>query len=73
MPQRCPKCGNWVADGVKRCPACGARMEPRKMDERSGFTWADFLNYSFFVLLFLLVAVGIPAITAMLCLHLILR
>ena len=73
MPEFCPKCGNMVADGVERCPACGARVQPRVMDERSGFTWTDFLNYTLFMLLFLLAAIGLPAVTAMLCLHLIVR
>jgi len=73
MPEFCPKCGNMVADGVERCPACGGRMQPRVMDERSGFTWTDFLNYTLFMLLFLLAAIGLPAVTAMLCLHLIVR
>jgi len=73
MPEFCPKCGNMVADGVERCPACGERMQPRVMDERSGFTWTDFLNYTLFMLLFLLAAIGLPAVTAMLCLHLIVR
>ena len=73
MPEFCAKCGNMVGDGIERCPACGARMQPRVMDERSGFTWADFLNYNLFMLLFLLVAIGLPAITAILCLYLVLR
>ena len=73
MPEFCPKCGNMVADGIERCPACGARMHARVMDEQSGFTWADFLNYNLFMLLFLLAAIGLPAITAILCLYLALR
>lgn len=73
MPEFCPKCGNMVADGVERCPACGARMQPRVMNEHSGFTWADFLNYNLFMLLFLLAVIAVPAITAMLCLYLVLR
>jgi hypothetical protein len=73
MPQFCPKCGNMVGDGIERCPACGSRMQPRVMDERSGFTWADFFNYSFFTVLFLVLVIAIPTITALFCLHLVLR
>lgn len=73
MPESCPKCGNMVADGTVRCPACGARIQPRVMDEKTGFTWADFFNYSLFTLLILIAAIAIPAVTAFLCLHFILR
>ena len=73
MPEFCPKCGVMVADRTARCPACGARVQPRMMDEKSGFTWADFFNYSLFTILLLVAAIAIPALTAFLCLHLILR
>ncbi len=54
MPEFCPKCGNMVADGTERCPACGKRLQPRVMDQRTGFTWADFFNYTGFTLAFLI-------------------
>ncbi len=73
MPESCPQCGNMVADGTVRCPACGARIQPRVMDEKTGFTWADFFNYSLYTLLILIAAIAIPAVTAFLCLHLVLR
>ncbi|TFG70271.1 MAG: zinc-ribbon domain-containing protein [Anaerolineales bacterium] len=60
MPEFCAKCGNMVADGVERCPACGARMHPRVMDEKTGFTWRDFFNYSWVTILFALASVLIP-------------
>jgi hypothetical protein len=62
-----------VADGTARCPACGSRVQSRIMDEKTGFTWADFFNYSVFTLLLLIAAIAIPALTAFLCLHLVLR
>jgi len=37
MPEFCPACGNLVAGGVEHCPACGARMHPKAMDEKAGF------------------------------------
>ncbi len=73
MPALCPKCGNGVGDGIERCPVCGARMHPRVMDEKTGFTWADFFNYTLYTLLILLGAVAIPGLIAFLCLRLILR
>ena len=45
---------------VERCPACGARMQPRVMDEESGFTWKDFFNYSWVTIFFILVAIFVP-------------
>lgn len=68
MPEFCPKCGNMVADGVERCPACGARMQPRVMDEESGFTWKDFFNYSWVTIFFILVAIFVPLGLVLLCL-----
>jgi hypothetical protein len=46
--------------GTERCTACGARTKPRVMDERSGFTWGDFVSYSFVGILFALGALLIP-------------
>lgn len=68
MPEFCPKCGNMVADGVERCPACGARMQPRVMDEKTGFTWADFFNYSWVTIFFVVIAFLIPIGIVLLCL-----
>ena len=68
MPEFCPKCGNMVADGVERCPACGARMQSRVMDEESGFTWKDFFNYSGVTIFFILVAIFVPLGLVLLCL-----
>lgn len=70
MPEFCPKCGNMVADGTERCPACGARVKPRVMDERTGFTWADFFNYSWVAIAFALVALLIPILLGVLCVYL---
>jgi uncharacterized membrane protein YvbJ len=67
VPEFCPKCGNMVADGVERCPACGARMQPRVMDPKTGFTWADFLNYSFVTLLIVLAPVVIGVLVLLAC------
>ena len=68
MPEFCAKCGNMVGDGVERCPACGARMHPRVMDEKTGFTWADFFNYSWVTILFILAAIFVPLAIVLLCL-----
>lgn len=73
MPEFCPKCGNMVAEGVARCPACGARMQPRLLDEKTGFSWADWFNYSFVSILFILIAILVPFLLVMLCLMLYLR
>jgi RNA polymerase subunit RPABC4/transcription elongation factor Spt4 len=67
VPEFCPKCGNMVADGTERCPACGARVQPRVMDKKTGFTWADFFNYSFVALLFALAAFLIPLLVLLAC------
>lgn len=67
MPQWCPKCGNMVADGVERCPACGARMQPRVMDKKTGFTWADWFNYSWVTIFFILVAIIVPLVIGLAC------
>jgi hypothetical protein len=67
MPTFCPKCGTMVADGVERCPACGARVQPRKMDEETGFTWFDFFNYSLVGILFGLAAILLPILFLVLC------
>jgi uncharacterized paraquat-inducible protein A len=70
MPEFCSKCGNMVADGTERCPACGSRMQPRMMDKKTGFTWADFFNYGFVSILFMLAAILIPLLIGALCLGL---
>jgi hypothetical protein len=59
-----------VADGTERCPACGARVQPRVMDKRSSFTWADFFNYSWVAIVFALVALLIPILLGVLCVYL---
>ena len=64
----CPKCGNMVAEGIERCPACGARMHARVMDEKTGFTYKDFFNYSWVTILFALAAFIIPLVIVLLCL-----
>ncbi|MCJ7548154.1 MAG: zinc ribbon domain-containing protein [Anaerolineae bacterium] len=68
MPEFCPKCGNMVADGTERCGACGARVQPRVMDKKTGFTWPDFFSYSFVGILFGLAALLIPLLIVGLCL-----
>lgn len=73
MPQFCPKCGNMVGDGIERCPACGSRMQPRMMDEKTGFTWADFFNYSFVSIFFVLIALLVPLLIGWVCVSLYLR
>jgi uncharacterized membrane protein YvbJ len=67
MPEFCPKCGNMVADGTERCPACGARVQPRVMDKRSGFTRTDFINYSVVAILVALGALLIPLLVGFAC------
>ena len=49
-----------VADGTERCDACGARVQPRVMDKKTGFTWTDFLSFSSMGILFGLAALLIP-------------
>ena len=66
-PQFCPKCGALVPGGVERCPVCGARIQPRVMDRRTGFTWADFRDYSLVAILFALAAFLIPILLGGLC------
>lgn len=60
MVDFCPKCGAMLPAGTERCPTCGARVQPRIMDERTGFTWGDFLSYSFVGILFAVGALLIP-------------
>ena len=67
MPEFCPKCGTMVADGTERCPACGARIHPRVMDERTGFTWVDFFHYSLVPILFVLGIVAVPVVLGLVC------
>ena len=67
MPEFCSKCGNMVADGNVRCPACGARMGPRVLDEETGFTYGDFFNYSLVSILFALAAFLIPLAIGLSC------
>lgn len=68
MPEFCPKCGNMVADGTERCGACGARIQPRVLDKKSGFTWPDLFNYSAVGIAFGLLALLIPLLLIGLCL-----
>ncbi len=56
----CPKCGAMLPAGTARCPTCGARVQPRVMDERTGFTWNDFFSYSLVAILFAVGALLIP-------------
>ncbi len=56
----CPKCGAMLPAGTQRCTACGARVQPRIMDERTGFTWSDFFSYSLVAILFAVGALLIP-------------
>jgi len=67
VPEFCPKCGNLVVDGTERCPACGARVQPRVMDKATGFTWADFFNYSLVPIVFVLIALLVPLLIGLLC------
>ena len=60
MVDFCPKCGTMLPAGTERCTACGARVQPRVMDARSGFTWSDFVSYSVVGILFALGALLIP-------------
>ncbi len=73
MPEFCPKCGTMVPDGTERCPACGARIQPPVMDEKSGFTWDDFLNYTLGTWFYVGLAILIPVFLTLLCLLLYLR
>ena len=70
MPEFCPKCGNMVADGTERCGACGARIQPRVIDEETGFTWRDLFSYSLVGILFGLAAFLVPILLLLLCLGL---
>lgn len=56
-----------VADGVERCPACGARMQPRVLDAQTGFTWSDLFHYSLVAILFGLVAIVVPVLLVVGC------
>ncbi len=56
----CPKCGAMLPAGTVHCTACGARVRPRVMDERTGFTWHDFFSYSLVAILFAIGALLIP-------------
>jgi hypothetical protein len=57
-----------VAEGTERCPACGARVQPRMMDKKTGFTWADFFNYSWVTIFFMLAAIMVPLLIVLACL-----
>ncbi len=59
-----------TAAGAERCPACGARLQPRVMDEKTGFTWADFFNYSWVIILLLLLGIFIPFLIGLACIWL---
>jgi hypothetical protein len=58
-----------VPAGTERCPACGARVQPRVMDEETGFTWADFYNYSLTTIIFGLIAVFVPLLIVLACVY----
>ena len=73
MPEFCPKCGNMMGAGYKRCSVCGARMRPRVLDEETGFTWADLFSYSAVTILFSLAAIILPVLVVWGCLLLYLR
>ncbi len=73
MPDFCPKCGAMVAEGTERCPHCGARIQPRVMDKRTGFTWADFFNYTLGTWFYVGLAIVLPVLLTLLCLLLYLR
>jgi hypothetical protein len=60
MVDFCPKCGAMLPAGTERCASCGARVQPRIMDRRSGFTWGDFAGYSIVGILFAIAALLIP-------------
>lgn len=68
MPEFCTKCGNMVADGVDRCLACGARIQPRMINKEIGFSWADLFNYSFVTIGFALLAIIVPILIVLGCL-----
>jgi hypothetical protein len=57
-----------VAEGAERCPACGARVQPRVLDKASGFTWPDLLNYSLVGIVFGLIAIVAPLLILLVCL-----
>ncbi len=73
MPQFCPKCGAMMADGFERCSACGARMQPRVMDSKTGFTWGDFFHYSAYSVGIALLALLVPLLLVLGCLLLYMR
>jgi uncharacterized membrane protein YvbJ len=70
MVEFCPECGDQVPEGQERCPACGARLKARVMDEKTGFTWADFFNYSFGTLVILLLGVFVPLLICLVVIYL---
>jgi len=57
-----------VTDGTERCDACGACVQPRVMDKKTGFTWRDFFSYSSVGILFGLAALLIPLLIVGPCL-----
>lgn len=42
-------------------------MQPRVMDQKTGFTWVDFRDYSLVAILFALAAFLIPLLLGALC------
>ncbi len=62
MVDFCPKCGAMAAAGTERCSVCGARVQPRVMDKRTGFTWGDYVGYSLVAILFAFAALLIPLV-----------
>ena len=67
MPEFCPKCGSMVPDGTERCPVCGARIQPRMLDKKKGFSLADWFNYSWVTIVIVLVAILVPVAIGLLC------
>ncbi len=70
MPEFCPKCGNMVGAGIERCPECGSRIHPGVLDKNTGFTWADLFNYSWVTIMYILLAISVPLLVAVLCVYL---
>ncbi len=59
-----------VSDGAERCEACGAVLAAHVMDERTGFTWKDFVSYSLYPLLLSLAVLGFALVVGGLCYYL---
>lgn len=57
-----------MGEGYARCSACGSRMQPHVIDEKTGFTWADLFSYSAVTITFGLAAILIPIALVLGCL-----